>query len=297
LGLLVNKKTLSAAAFISAFLLSAVVGAQLVNLAGANFIPPTVIPNNYDPPTISIFSPVDMTYNVNHVFLNFTVSKPASWYNVTGVLGAYAYKGVIYEVSCDLDGIPNRQWSVSDRLNSTFPLQFSVNLTGLSDGTHSIVISASGISYYYPDIYPASDSEGKSISGQGEYGANVIGYSDTVHFIVEAASPKISILSPENKSYNTPDIQLNFGVNEPVSRIAYSLNEQSSVTVAGNTTLTGLPDGMYSIVAYATDKAGKTNSSDVVYFGIDTTAPSILILSLENKTYYTTDNPLNFIVN
>jgi len=292
----VSKKTFSAAAFISVFLLSAIVGAQFVNLAVANFIPPTVIPYNYDPPTISIFSPVGMTYNVNYVSLNFTVSKPASWYNVTGGWG-YEYEGVIYYVNCDLDGVTTRDWLVSDKLDSQFPLRFSVNLTDLSDGTHSMVISAAGKSYYYPDMYPAFDSEGKRSSEQGAFGASVFGCSDTIQFIVEAASPKISVLLPTNKSYNAHDIPLNFTVNEPVSRIAYSLNEQSSVTVAGNTTLTGLPDGTYSIVAYATDKAGKTNSSDVIYFGIDTTAPSILLLSLENKTYYTIDNSLNFAVN
>jgi hypothetical protein len=79
--------------------------------------------------------------------------------------------------------------------------------------------------------------------------------------------------------------------------MTYSLDEQTSATLAGNTTLTGLPDGMHSIIVYATDKAGKTNSSGITYFTIDTTAPSISILSLANKTYYTTDNPLGFIVN
>lgn len=295
--MIANKKSALASAFISALFLSAVVGTQFVDLAVADFIPPTVIPYNYDPPTTSVFSPVDMTYYVNYVSLNFTVTKPASWYNETGYMGYFKYKGRIYEVNCDLDGQTIRQWSVSDRSDSQFPLQFSVNLTGLSDGTHSIVISAAGTCYYYPDIWPASDADGKAISGQGEYYSHVIGYSDTIYFIIEVASPKISILSPADKNYSTTDIQLTFTVNEPVSQVTYSLDEQTNVTIAGNTTLTGLHEGTHSIVAYATDIAGKTNSSGIAYFAIDTTAPSISILSLANKTYYTTDNPLNFMVN
>ena len=119
--------------------------------------------------------------------------------------------------------------------------------------------------------------------------------------------PTISILSPENKTYTVNIVSLAFGVSEHIHGASYSLDGQVNVTIGniplvhgigtfGNTTLTGLPDGMHSLIVYARDQAGNRGSSDMIYFTVDTTPPSISILSPENKTYETTDIPLNFTV-
>ena len=117
--------------------------------------------------------------------------------------------------------------------------------------------------------------------------------------------PTISILSPENKTYTVNNVSLAFGVSEHISWASYSLDGQANVTIGniplvhgigtfGNTTLIGLPDGTHSLIVYARDEARNKGSSDMIYFTIDTIAPSISILSLENKTYDTIDIPLNF---
>ena len=67
-------------------------------------------------------------------------------------------------------------------------------------------------------------------------------------------------------------------------------------TVAGNTTLTELSDGIHIVTVYANDTAGNTGSSETVYFTVDTVSPAIEILSPENKTYDMTDIPLTFTV-
>ena len=111
--------------------------------------------------------------------------------------------------------------------------------------------------------------------------------------------PVIAILSPENKTYTTRSVPLSFTVDESTSWISYSLDGQANTTIAGNTTLTGLSDGMHSLIVYASDLAGNVGSSDIVYFTIqtpliDTTPPTISIVSPENKTYDTTDIQLTF---
>lgn len=111
----------------------------------------------------------------------------------------------------------------------------------------------------------------------------------------DAMPPTISILSPKNKRYAVTDVPLAFTVSELTLWMGYSLDGQANVTIAGNTTLTGLYYGTHNIVVYAKDSAGNIGSSGMVYFAIGT-LPSISILSPENKTYDTTDIPLTFTV-
>jgi N-acetylneuraminic acid mutarotase len=80
--------------------------------------------------------------------------------------------------------------------------------------------------------------------------------------------PTISIISPENKTYTTNNVSLTFTLSKTTSWIGYSLIGQENVTIAGNTTLTGLPDGSYSLLVYANDTAGSMGSSETVYFTI-----------------------------
>jgi parallel beta-helix repeat protein len=113
----------------------------------------------------------------------------------------------------------------------------------------------------------------------------------------DVTPPTVSLISPENESYATSSISLLFAVNESVFRVAYSIDGQSNVVIAGNTTLNGLPEGSHSITVYATDSFGNTGASSPVLFTIDMSPPTILILSPQNKTYDTTDIPLTFVIN
>jgi len=74
-----------------------------------------------------------------------------------------------------------------------------------------------------------------------------------------------------------------------------------------NDVLTGIPDGDHNVTitaaawgAYgegATMKYFDVSSSISVSFYVDTISPSISIAALENKTYVTSDVPLNFTIN
>jgi hypothetical protein len=120
-------------------------------------------------------------------------------------------------------------------------------------------------------------------------------YSDVVYFSVDSVPPNVSILAPIDKTYNTANVRLDFTVNEPVAWMGYSIDGQS-IAIAGNTTLTGLFDGTYTLTVSAKDAAGNVGTSETVYFAIDTTSPSFTVLSPENKTYAATEVPLNLTV-
>jgi parallel beta-helix repeat protein len=78
----------------------------------------------------------------------------------------------------------------------------------------------------------------------------------------------ISILSPQNTTYNVTPVKLTFTVDESTSWIGYSLDNQPNVTISGNTTLEGLSVGQHSINVFANDTFGNIGSSDVVSFTI-----------------------------
>jgi hypothetical protein len=90
------------------------------------------------------------------------------------------------------------------------------------------------------------------------------------HGIVEIDStpPTIAILSPQNKTYYSPYIPLTFETNEPVSWIAYSLNNQPNITISGNTII-DIADGTHQIIVYANDTAGNTGPSQTIHFTIN----------------------------
>jgi hypothetical protein len=68
--------------------------------------------------------------------------------------------------------------------------------------------------------------------------------------------PELVLVSPENKTYPTKDIQLNFSISKPANWIGYSIDKQANVTINGNVTLTELSYGSHSLTIYANDSEG-----------------------------------------
>jgi parallel beta-helix repeat protein len=108
--------------------------------------------------------------------------------------------------------------------------------------------------------------------------------------------PTIFTLSPENTTYSSPDVDLNFIVSEPSSWMGYSLNGQENVTITGNFTLHGLSERTYNLTIYAKDRWNHTGASPPVIFSVYNTPPIISLLSPENTTYSNIKIPLNFTV-
>jgi parallel beta-helix repeat protein len=86
------------------------------------------------------------------------------------------------------------------------------------------------------------------------------------HVPPDTDPPVISILSPQNATYNTSSLPLEFVVDEELSWAGYSLDTHQNVTVSGNTTLTTLSNGAHVLVLYAKDVAGNTGRSEVAFF-------------------------------
>jgi hypothetical protein len=81
--------------------------------------------------------------------------------------------------------------------------------------------------------------------------------------------PVVGVVSPElNKTYVVGNVSLIFTLNKPTVALSYSLDGQANVTIAGNTTLTGLSSGLHNVTVYATDTLGSTGASEIVVFSV-----------------------------
>jgi hypothetical protein len=150
------------------------------------------------------------------------------------------------------------------------------------------------------------------------------------YFGVNPVYNKISIQSPKEKTYNTSDVPLNFTVKtnsylsyipfcydlddgkvslkvdrvnvtgqesirnaNPYASAEYGTLYYTELTLEGNAVLSDLSDGCHNVTVYSGSHDFVSNK---VSFYIDTSAPKIVILSLDNKKYNSTDVSLNFSV-
>ncbi len=153
---------------------------------------------------------------------------------------------------------------------------FSVDLTGLKDGEHTVEVTATvtvkSLTVYYGGI-----------TAQVGWGTASWTSSGQLNFTIDANAPNVSIVSQQNRTFETADIPLNFTVSEPVSEISYNIDENNNVTFTDNFVLAhiygkdnyffvlkGLADGSHSLTIYAKDAAGYTGKSDTYFFTVNT---------------------------
>jgi hypothetical protein len=231
------KKTALVLTLISVLLVYAVAGTQFLITALVQ-IYPGKLPN---PPEVTITSPINQTvYTENDLPLTITVYAPwmSEYYaNVTQILYRLDYIGPL-----GFNAEVGQETS------------YSTLLQNLREGNRNITVTV-------------------VIQGRYQPGPCFVDFfllegSSTVYFTVDTVPPTISIVSPENRTYDTTDISLNFTVSEPFSWAGYSLNGHENVTIAGNTTLTGLSDSSYNLRVYANDTAGNMGYSETVCFSI-----------------------------
>jgi len=165
------------------------------------------------------------------------LSPENTTYSITDIPLEYTVNRFFYWTTYSLDG----QTNVTITGNTT--------LMRLSEGPHTLIV--------YIEDTPGNISS-----------------SETIYFTVASASSGISILSPENKTYNTADIPLTYTKNETCYYTAYSLDGQL-YTDTENTTLSDLADGAHQLTVYANYTNRNMGESGTVWFTVDTTPPNI----------------------
>jgi cytochrome c biogenesis protein CcdA/glutaredoxin len=95
----------------------------------------------------------------------------------------------------------------------------------------------------------------------------------------------VTILSPQNGSYNKPPVFLDFRIMGDTSWIRYSLDDQPNVTITGPMYLSNLSEGLHHVIMYASDTYGYVGVSDRTCFTVDSIPPAIAVVSPESVTY------------
>ncbi len=81
--------------------------------------------------------------------------------------------------------------------------------------------------------------------------------------------PAVQVISPEqSKTYTSSNVSLSFTVNRLSTKLSYSLNRETNATIAGNTTLIGLTNGVHNVTIYASDSSGNVGASQIVIFNV-----------------------------
>ncbi|MBI5047115.1 hypothetical protein HZC07_05305, partial [Candidatus Micrarchaeota archaeon] len=133
------------------------------------------------------------------------------------------------------------------------------------------------------------------------------GNSSVRNFIVDQTSPIVSLISPVNNTNTTnTTIYLNFNETDNLfSNTNCSLfvnniyNQSNSSTLNATTTtftLSSLSDGNYNWTVQCADSAGNVANSSARNFTLDTTGPTVTLISPANTTS-TTNTSLNFTFN
>jgi hypothetical protein len=257
-------------------LLSVAAGTQLVELGSANpylvenvkegEVPP---PNGTKPPEILVLSPANKTaYPLTTISLNFNVSVPQPE-NAPLPLSELAYRGSWQseKTTINIDSLYRRHKNI-------FPFNIVVNLTDLPEGPHWVTVNATatGFGGWTRTEY---GSNGYVPVRYDYYVTYSVTTQEAVNFTIDTTIPNISILTLQNKTYNAPDVLLDFAVNEELSQVAYSLDGGDNVTISGNATLAGLPVGFHNVTVFAWDAAGNVGTSETVTFTVAEPEPPI----------------------
>jgi hypothetical protein len=86
----------------------------------------------------------------------------------------------------------------------------------------------------------------------------------------------ITVVYPENCTYTTGNIPLEFTSNKTLTWTAYRLDNKNYVEIKPtktNTTISDLSNGLHKLTVYAKDSAGNIIASKTVYFTVDVESP------------------------
>jgi hypothetical protein len=190
------------------------------------------------------------TVTISSIVTVFIVEPPQMFVSILSLEQNKTYNTTSIPLDFNIPEYTSASYNLDEQTNQT--LSGNSTLTGLSDGTHSITAYA-------------TDTFGNTVS------------SGVFHFAIDTTPPRISVLSPENRTYYSTYLPLSFSVDELTSQVGYSLDGNETLSDMGNTTLTGLPYGSHNITLHANDTSGNTGTSEIIYFSVAEPFPTTLV--------------------
>ena len=219
-------------------------------------VPP---PEGTLPPIISIQTPKNDSFQPNNVTLTFDVIIPkTNGEQPYGLLSEVYYKG---------NWKSENIFIYKNEYGGTSNTSFSIDLSDVRGGNISVTVYVVGVNYNL------TRQEVVNPYRYNYYDKFEIASYSTVSFTKDLVPPRILVQSPQNTTYTTPNVQLDFTVNENISQSLYNLDNKGNQTISGNLTLTDLSNGEHSITLYVSDLAGNTANQKTINFSVDLPEP------------------------
>ncbi len=243
----------------------------LASLSGADFIvsanpyrhewhfSDVDIPEGTEVPAITILTPENNGFTRNNFTLIFNITIPKT----NGEKSFGSVNNLYYKASWE----PKETQIKLDRGVSGVSDNASImiDLYSKNSGNHSISIYGEAYGSYVVDSKLMNDS----ITMFTWYERFTQNIASTVYFTIDSVSPRITMQSPENKTYTTSNVPLDFKVNEAVSQLFYCLDGNENQTITQNMTISGLEEGLHNVTLYASDLAGNVGGTKTVFFSVD----------------------------
>ncbi|NOZ59798.1 MAG: hypothetical protein GXO66_09550, partial [Euryarchaeota archaeon] len=205
------------------------------------------------PPTITWITSNNSWVNEDYFVFYFNVSDSGAGVNLSTISITPSSGSVIFSASSNCTGT-----SAEYACNATW------NTTGVADGTgYTITVVAND------SIDLGSDNQNSS----------------TLTLRLDKTPPAVTIISPQNTTYNYSNILINTSVvdlTSGVDTVIAEINGTDNVTLTrqGTTNYWNyssyvFSDGTNRVRIYANDSATNLNATVVVYFTVDTTPPAV----------------------
>jgi hypothetical protein len=220
------------------------------DFASANF--------SYTTPTVTVISPVtDRIYDYNS---NIALSVKVEMYP-HGVINLGAEE--LAEVRYSIDGQAENRVAINNEVpRSRYCTGYAnATISGLSGGIHKLFI--------------------RGHTNFGDFSSPSVSFNRTIYFIVGAVSATIEVISPQQTTYNSNTVSLEFESHKSLTWAGYSLDQKVVVDCPDNTNITSLSNGTHSLRVYGADGNGNIYASQSVVFFIDDKEPPVVTLDID----------------